>query len=103
MQRSFRIIKLIFLVTGILLLIAIPIVGLVSTANTYQGVCLDSANGERPCTWIQYAGNEMFWTTFIFIPFLFLASIVWLGMSAAQFVAEMREKRKEKMGEAKRQ
>jgi len=94
MHRTFRIIKLIFLVTGILLLIAIPIVGLVSTANNYHGVCLDSTNGEHPCTWMQYAGNEMFWTTFIFIPFLFLASIVWLGMSAAQFIAEMRQKRK---------
>jgi len=98
MRRTFRIIKLIFLVTGILLLIAIPIVGLVSTAKTYQGVCLDSAKGEHPCTWMQYAGNEMFWTTFIFIPFLFLASIAWLGMSAVQFIAEMRQKRKEKTG-----
>ena len=86
--------------TGILLLIAIPIVGLVSAANTYQGVCLDSANGERPCTWLQYAGNEMFWTSFIFIPFLFLASIVWLVMSAVQFVVEIRQKRKEKESKA---
>ena len=100
MQRTFRIIKLIFLVTGILLLVAIPIVGLVSTANGYQGVCLDAANGEHPCTWMQYAGNEMFWAFFIFIPFLFLASIVWLGMSAVQFVVEMRKKRKEKTGKA---
>ena len=100
MQRTFRIIKLIFLVTGILLLIAIPIVGLASTVNNYQGVCLEATNGERPCTWIQYAGNEMFWTTFIFIPFLFLASIAWLGMSAVQFVVEMRQKRKEKASKA---
>ena len=100
MHRTFRIIKLIFLVTGILLLVAIPIVGLVSTANTYQGVCLDSTNGEHPCTWMQYAGNEMFWATFIFIPFLFLASIVWLGMSAVQFVVGMGKKRKEKVSKA---
>ena len=103
MHRAFRIIKLIFLVTGILLLVAIPIVGLVSAANTYQGVCLDSTKGEHPCTWMQYAGKEMFWTSFIFIPYLFLASIMWLGMSAVQFIVEMREKRKEKMGEAERQ
>jgi len=98
MQRTFHVIKLIFLVTGILLLIAIPIVGLISTTNTYQGFCPDAANGERPCTWMQYAGNEMFWASFIFIPFLFLASIVWLGMSAAQFIVAMRQRRKEKMG-----
>jgi len=103
MQRTFRIVKLIFLVTGILLLIAIPIVGLVSTANTYHGVCLDSANGEKPCTWIKYAGNEMFWTSFIFIPYLFLASLVWLGMSAVQFVVETRQKRKEKKSKAEKQ
>jgi len=87
---------LIFLVTGILLLIAIPIVGLVSTANTYQGVCLDSIKGERPCTWMQYAWGEMFWTSFIFVPFLFLVSIVWLVMAAVQFGMAMRQKRKEK-------
>ena len=96
MHRTFRIVKLIFLLAGILLLIAIPIVGLVSTTHSYQGVCLDPVNGEHPCTWMQYAGNEMFWASFIFIPFLFLASVVWLGMSAVQFVAQMRQKRKEK-------
>ena len=42
----------------------------------------------------------MFWTSFIFIPFLFLASIAWLGMSAVQFVVEMRQKRKEKESKA---
>jgi apolipoprotein N-acyltransferase len=102
-NRTFRIIKLLFLVTGILLLVAIPIAGLVSTANTYQGVCLDSSTGEHPCTWMQYAGSEMFWASFIFIPYLFLLSIAWLGMSAVQFVVEIREKRKKKTGEPERQ
>ena len=103
MHRTFRIIKLIFLVTGILLLIAVPIVGLVSTANSYQGVCLDSTNGDHPCTWMQYAWNEMFWASFIFIPFLFLVSIVWLVMAAVQFIVAMRQKRKEKADKAESQ
>ena len=102
-NKAFQIIKKIFLVTGIVLLIAIPIIGFVSTANHYQGVCLDSVQGEKPCTWMQYARSEMFWASFIFIPFLFLASIVWLLMSAAQFVAEMKQKRKEKTSKAEKQ
>mgnify|MGYP007070557682 CR=1 FL=1 len=40
----------------------------------------------------------MFWSSFIFIPFLFITSLIWLGMAAAQFVAEMKQKRK-KLGD----
>lgn len=95
MNSAFRIIKLIFLVVSILLCLAIPVAGLVSTATSYQGVCHGFTDSQHACSWIEFAGTEMFWTSFLFIPLLFAASIVWLVMSAIQFVAAMVKKRRE--------
>jgi hypothetical protein len=86
MNRTFRIIKLVFLVIGILLLLAIPATGLISAAVNWKGVCYGFTDGQAPCSWWQYARNEMFWAMFIFIPFFFLAAVVWAGMSLAQFI-----------------
>jgi len=98
MNRVFRIIKLIFLVLGILLCLAIPIIGLVSTATTYHGICSGFTDGQSPCTWMEYARNQMFWSLFIFIPLFFLASVVWLIMAAVQFIVEMKQMKKGEHG-----
>lgn len=94
MNRVFRSIKLIFLVISILLCLAIPVVGVVSTITGWEGVC-DSANGLRDCPRWQYAGNEMLWMSFLFIPLLFGAALVWLVMAAVQFIVAKVQKRKE--------
>jgi len=94
-NRAFRIIKLIFLVLSILLCLAIPVVGLVSTATSWEGVC-ENASGLVECPWWKFAGNEMLWMSFLFIPLLFGAAVVWLVMSAVQFVIAMVKKQKEK-------
>ena len=96
MNRTFRIIKLVFLILGVLLCLAIPLMGLISTAVTYHGVCHGFTDGQSPCTWMEYARNEMFWSSFIFVPLLFLASLVWLIMAAVQFITEIVQKRKDK-------
>jgi hypothetical protein len=84
-NRIFRLIKLIFLVASILLCLAIPVAGLVSTAFGWEGVCYGFTDGQSACPWWEYARNEMFWASFLFIPLLFGASMVWLVMAALQF------------------
>lgn len=91
MNKAFRIVKLIFLGLAILSCLAIPIAGLVSTVVNYHGICYGFTDSQSACTWWQYAGNEMFWTSFIFIPLLFLASIAWLIMAFIQFVASLKK------------
>jgi len=88
----------IFLVAGRLLLLAIPVRGLVSPALNWEGVCYGFTDGQSACPWWRYALNEMFWASFIFIPFLFLASLIWLGMSLIQFVLSARTKILERRG-----
>lgn len=94
MNRAFRIIKLIFLGIALLLCIAIPIVGLASTAASWNGTCYGFTDGEWPCSWWEFAGGEIFWASMIFIPFLFILSLAWIGMAAAQFILAQVEKRK---------
>lgn len=86
MTRAFRIIKLVFLVAGILLCLAIPVTGLVSTATGWEGICYGFTDGQHACPWWEYAGTEMFWASFLFIPLLFGAAIVWLLIAALQFI-----------------
>ncbi len=93
MNRTFRIIKLIFLGLAVLLCLAIPIIGLASTAITYDGTCHGFTDGQAQCSWMEYARNEIFWSSFIFIPLLFITSIAWLIMAAVQFAAEIKQKK----------
>lgn len=93
MKKTFQIIKLIFLFLSILLCLAIPVIGLASTAINYHGICYGFTDGQSACSWLEYARNEIFWASFIFIPLLFLASMIWLFMAALQFIAEIKGKK----------
>ena len=96
-KPAFRIIKLIFLVASVLLCLAIPVAGLVSTATRWDGVCLSLTDGQHDCPWWEYARNEMFGVSFLFIPLLFVASLVWMVMAASQFIVTKVQKRKEEL------
>jgi hypothetical protein len=91
--RAFRIIKLIFLGLSILLCLAIPVVGLISTATSWEGICYGFTDGQHACPWWEYAGTEMFWASFLFIPLLFAAAVIWLVMAVIQFIATRMQKR----------
>lgn len=92
MSRVFRVIKLVFLGLGLLLLLTIPVTGLISAASHWEGVCEMEAGQEEPCSWWEYAVNEMFWMLFIFIPYFFAAALAWAGMAVVQFVHPMVQK-----------
>ena len=100
MTRIFRIIKLVFLGLSILLCLAIPVVGLISTATSWEGICYGFTDGQHNCPWWEFAGTEMFWASFLFIPLLFGAAVVWLLMAVAQFVIAKVQKQKEKTNSA---
>jgi hypothetical protein len=40
---------------------------------------------------VEIRRTEMFWASFTFIPLLFLASLVWLGIAALQFIIAKRQ------------
>lgn len=95
MNRTIRIIKLVFLALALLLCLAIPVIGLVSTAASWDGICYGFTDGQVPCSWWEYARNEMFWASMLFIPFLFITSLVWIAMAIVQFVHSWWQKRKQ--------
>jgi len=94
-NRVFRVIKLVFLVASVLLCLAIPVAGLVSTAAGWKGVCDGFTDGQWACPWWEYARNEMFWASFLFVPLLFAAALTWLGIAVTQFVMAKVGARKE--------
>lgn len=96
MNRAFRIIQLVFLVIAVLLCLAIPVSALVSTLTGWHGICYGFTDGQAECSWWEFGRNELFWASFLFIPFLFIASLVWLGMSLAQFIQLQVDKHRRK-------
>ncbi|MDX9993400.1 MAG: hypothetical protein RBS68_15270 [Anaerolineales bacterium] len=94
MNRKIRILKLIFLVIVLLLCLAVPIFGLVSTATSWHGSCYGFTDGQWQCPWWEYAQTEIFWALMIFIPVLFVLSLAWIGMACVQFILAQLEKRK---------
>jgi len=96
MERAFRIIKRITLLIGLLLLLAVAVIGVVSALTNWQGVCDDVSGGQIACTRLQFALREMFWGAFLFIPYFFIATLAYLGMSLAQFIASLVQKRRQR-------
>lgn len=94
MNRTIRIIKLIFLALALLLCLAVPVMGLLSTAFYWEGTCHGFTDGAWECSWWEFAQKEIFWASMIFIPFIFLVSLAWLGMALVQFIAHQWEKRR---------
>ena len=93
MNRIFRILKLVFLVISVLLCLAIPVAGIISTITSWEGICYGFTDGQHNCPWWEYAGTEMFWASFLFIPLLFGAAVIWLVMAALQFIVAKAQKR----------
>lgn len=94
MQRILRIIKLIFLGISIFLCLAIPIAGLVSSVTSWEGICYGVTDGSHECSRWEFFWREIFWASFIFIPLLFVASLVWIVIAIIQFVTERVNRKK---------
>jgi hypothetical protein len=96
MERLIRIIKRLFLILGALLLLVVLAVGIFSAFSNWQGVCEPTSGVQVPCSRVEFMLREMFWGIFLFIPYLFLATLVYLGMSLAQFITSLAQKRRQR-------
>jgi hypothetical protein len=85
MKKVFRLLTRILVIIGLLLVLAVLLIGIISTAINWQGVCDLAEGATEPCSWFQFALGEMFWSLFLFIPYFFLAALSLLGMSLYQF------------------
>ena len=85
----FRKINRILLFLGLLLLVAVLLIGIISAAVNWQGICESGTAGPEPCSWIQFALREMFWGIFLFIPYFFIAALINLVIALSHFVASL--------------
>jgi hypothetical protein len=92
MSRIFRISRNIFLGIALLASLSIPVMGLVSTATGWHGICYGFTDGQWPCGWWEYARNEMFWASFIAVPVLLVGLVPWLGMTFIQAIVSSKNK-----------
>ena len=76
-MKAIRIIHLIFLALALCFMLAIPVLGVGSTAANWDGICYGFTDGEWSCPWWEYAQNEMFWAAFIFFPLIIMTLGLW--------------------------
>jgi len=84
-MKAVRIVNWIFLAVCTCLLIAIPILGVGSTAINWKGICYGFTDGQSPCSWWEFARNEMFWASMVIVPLLVITLGVWLMVNAIRW------------------
>jgi len=89
MTKFSRKINRFLLVLGAILLAFIIIQGFVSATLHWQGVCLVESGRQEPCSWIQFALREISWGIFLFIPYFFLAALLYLAMALTQLASSL--------------
>jgi hypothetical protein len=79
--KTIRIANWFFLAVSLCLALAVPVLGIVSTTLNWQGICYGFTDGQAPCSWWEFAQNEMFWAAFLFAPLLVLVLAAWLTVN----------------------
>lgn len=92
MHRRFRSIRRFFWLATLFSPVVILLFGVTSALWNWQGVCLDRHGVEFACSWGRFAVQEMFWATFLLIPFLFLAALAHLGMALIELIVSLTRK-----------
>ncbi len=96
MERGFRLLKRILRLLGLVLLLVIVGIAVVSALTNWQGLCTWNAGETFPCSRFQFALRELFWLAFLFIPYFFIAGILHLFMSLAQFIKMLCQRRRDR-------
>jgi hypothetical protein len=76
MKRPLQIIAFLFLGAAILLVLAVPVTATISTLLNWQGICHGFTDGQRPCTWLEFARNQLFWAALLCLPPAFVCGLL---------------------------
>ncbi|MFN8411528.1 MAG: hypothetical protein U0Z26_03990 [Anaerolineales bacterium] len=85
-SKRLRIINSIFLVLSLCFLFAIPALGLASTLTNWHGICYGFTDTQTPCSQWEYAQNEMFWSSFLFIPLFLMTMTGWIILHGIRLI-----------------
>ena len=91
-MKTVRIMNWIFLAATVFLLLAIPLMGLGSASANWKGMCYGFTDSQAPCSWWEFAKNEMFWSAFLFVPLLVMTLGAWLIVSIIHWVVRARRR-----------
>jgi hypothetical protein len=92
MNRTIRIVKLLFLAIALLLCLATLVMSLYMTTQYWEGFCYGPSDLVKACPWWEFAWSQLFWGLMIFIPFMFVLSLVWILIALIQFIVEQWKK-----------
>ena len=87
-MKTVQVIKWIFLGAGLCSLLGIPLLGLGSAAMSWHGICYGFTDSQLPCTWWEFAKNEMFWASFLLLPLSAMTLGGWLIVNIIQWAGK---------------
>lgn len=77
-MKTIRRMNLVFLGVSLCLLLAIPVTGIRSAVLNWNGMCYGFTDSQWECPFWEFAKNEMFWASFLFVPPLAVVIGTWL-------------------------
>ena len=66
-------------VITVLVLLAAPILGLISAVFTYHGTCYGFTDGSWACSWNEYASDQVFWASLFDVPLSMYVIPTWVA------------------------
>lgn len=76
-MKRIRIINWIFLALALCFVIAIPVMGIGTAMANWDGMCYGFTDSQAPCSWWEFAKNEMFWNALMFGPLIVMTVGLW--------------------------
>jgi hypothetical protein len=83
-MKTVHVVNWILLIVSVCLLLVVPIMGVWSGFTTWDGNCYGFTDGKTPCSQWEYIQNEMFFSSFLFVPLLVMTLGVWLVVNIIQ-------------------
>ena len=90
MQNKLRIARLVSRIIVILIVVAIPTLGLISTSTSWQGTCYGFTDGTWACPWTEFFGNQMGYIAIFSIMPLALFGSLWLLLTIIHIILKKR-------------
>lgn len=91
-MKAIRTINWIFLALTLCFVLAIPVLGIGTAMANWDGMCYGFTDSQLPCSWWEFAKNEMFWNSLMFGPLTVMTLGIWFIMNIIQWAVRTRRR-----------
>jgi hypothetical protein len=91
-MKRIHIVNWIFLALSLCFAFAIPVLGIGTAMANWDGMCYGFTDSQLPCSWWEFAKNEMFWNSLMFGPLTVMTLVAWFILNIIQWAVRTRRR-----------